>query len=118
MKLERLKITSLSKINSVVRTPGYDACDLTPGIVHFGTGNFHRAHQAVYCDTLLNQGDTQWGITGVSLRSSTMRDKLAPQDHLYTLAVLGEQETDYRIIGSMLTLLVGPEDPEAVIEIL
>ena len=118
MKLERLKITSLSKINSVVRTPGYDACDLTQGIVHFGTGNFHRAHQAVYCDTLLNQGDTQWGITGVSLRSSTMRDKLAPQDHLYTLAVLGEQETDYRIIGSILNLLVGPEDPEAVIEIL
>ena len=78
MKLERLKITSLSKINSVVRTPGYDACDLTPGIVHFGAGNFHRAHQAVYCDTLLNQGDTQWGITGVSLRSSTMRDKLCP----------------------------------------
>ncbi|QHJ13010.1 Polyol:NADP oxidoreductase [Paraglaciecola mesophila] len=118
MKLERLKITSLNKINSAVCTPEYGSCDLTSSIVHFGAGNFHRAHQAVYCDTLLNQGETQWGITGVSLRSSSMRDKLAPQDCLYTLAILGEQETDYRVIGSMLNLLVGPEDPEAVIELL
>jgi len=78
----------------------YDRAAITAGILHFGIGNFHRAHQAVYCDELLNAGDTQWGITGVSLRSSAMRKALKPQDYLYTLAVLGEA-TEYRIIGAI-----------------
>lgn len=122
MKLERLKVTSLNKIGSAIQTPEYICSDgtsiVTPKIVHFGAGNFHRAHQAVYCDTLLNQGETQWGITGVSLRSSTMRDNLAPQGNLYTLAILGEQETSYRIIGAIQNLLVAPENPKSVIDIL
>ena len=35
--------------------PVYDREGLTPGIVHFGVGGFHRAHQAVYIDDLLAQ---------------------------------------------------------------
>ena len=68
---------------------GYDREAVGTGIVHFGIGNFHRAHQAVYAEDLLERGDTRWGITGVSLRSASMRDLLAPQDYLYTLAILG-----------------------------
>jgi len=90
-------MTRLSSENlpSSIRTYSYDRDAVTIGIVHFGIGNFHRAHQAVYCDDLLEHGATQWGIAGVSLRSSKMKEALAPQDYVYTLATLSEA-TEYR----------------------
>lgn len=115
MKIEQLNTDSLAKLKVDIKTPCYKPTDITAGIVHFGAGNFHRAHQAVYCDSLLNQGETKWGITGVSLRSSNMRDNLTPQDFLYTLAILGAV-TSYRIIGAIQNLLVGPENPQSVID--
>ncbi|MEP6343534.1 MAG: mannitol dehydrogenase family protein [Maricaulaceae bacterium] len=92
-----------------------DAVDM--GIVHFGIGNFHRAHQAVYVEQLLEKGATQWGITGVSLRSASMQKALTPQDYIYTLAILGEQ-TEYRAIGAIKNVLVAPHNPEAVINLI
>lgn len=108
---------SASNLPDHIRAFEYDRSTITSGIVHFGIGNFHRAHQAVYCDDLLNQGKTNWGITGVSLRSPSMRDSLQPQDYLYTLATLGET-TEYRIIGVIQDVLVAPEDPMAVINLI
>ncbi len=113
--MERLSNATISRLKPGVEAPGYAQGSITAGIVHFGTGNFHRAHQAVYCDTLLNQGETGWGIIGVSLRSPGMRDNLAPQDFLYTQATLGAT-TAYRIIGVIQNLLVAPENPQAVID--
>lgn len=110
--MSRLSATNLPRNIGVF---DYDREAVTTGIVHFGIGNFHRAQQAVYCDDLLNQGETQWGITGVSLRSSSMKDALKPQEYLYTLAVLGEK-TEYRIIGAIKDVLVAPDDPQAVID--
>ena len=95
----------------------YDREAVTSGIVHFGIGNFHRAHQAVYCDDLLNRGELRWGIKGISLRSSSMRDALKSQDYLYTLAVLG-RTTEYRIIGAIRDIFVAPEDPGAVVDVI
>jgi fructuronate reductase len=69
--------------------PVFDRSQVSPGIVHLGLGNFHRAHQAVYVDDCLAAGDTSWGIVGASLRSPATRDALKPQDGLYTLAVRG-----------------------------
>ena len=48
--------------------PRYDRSALTRGIVHFGVGNFHRAHQAVYLDELFNAGDDHdWAIVGAGV---------------------------------------------------
>gem|GEM_PF-5540979 len=47
-KLSRATLKSFNKVHK----PGYDPADLVPGIVHFGVGNFHRAHQAVYLDAI------------------------------------------------------------------
>ncbi|GAC35207.1 mannitol dehydrogenase family protein [Paraglaciecola polaris] len=116
MKIEQLNTASLRKLKPVIDKPKYALTSVSCGVVHFGTGNFHRAHQAVYCDTLLNKGETNWGITGISLRSPVMRDNLAPQNYLYTLAILGET-TSYRVIGAIQNLLVGPEDPQSVIDV-
>jgi fructuronate reductase len=82
--------------------------------VHLGVGNFHRAHQAVYVDDCL-AADGSWGIRGVSLRRPDMRDALAPQDGLYTLAVKDGATTKARIVGSILDMLVATEDIEPVL---
>jgi len=94
--------------------PACDPATLDIGVVHFGPGAFHRAHQAAYFDAL-TATDKRWGICGVSLHSAGVRDALSPQDGLYTLAILDE-EISYRIIGSMREVLVGPENIEAVFE--
>ena len=115
MKITQLSKCALANLTTSVDRPRYELNETSSAIVHFGTGNFHRAHQAVYCDTLLNKGESQWGITGVSLRSPTMRNHLASQDYLYTLAILGE-ETHYRVIGAIKDILVGPETPQKVVD--
>jgi len=113
--MNRLSSATMSMLMPDILTPTYQRASITSGIVHFGSGNFHRAHQAVYCDALLNEGETQWGITGVSLRSPDVRNRLLPQNFLYTQATLGGT-TSYRVIGSVLDVLVADENPQAVID--
>jgi fructuronate reductase len=84
---------------------------LATGIVHFGPGAFHRAHQAHYIDRLLND-DPQWGIAAVSLRSAGTVEGLRQQDGLYTLAIL-DAEPSYRTIGAH-NRFVGPGQSAAV----
>ena len=115
--MNRLNIQTLSKLPAGIDVPNYSQASITSAIVHFGAGNFHRAHQAVYCDALLNQAETRWGIIGVSLRSPKVRDDLAPQDFLYTQATLGNNTT-YRIIGAIQSVLVAQENPQAVIDVI
>ena len=103
----------LAELGPDVLRPGYGRAGLTPGIVHFGPGAFHRAHQAWFVDKLLAH-DPRWNICGVSLRSADVRDALVPQDGLYTLATLDER-LSYQVIGSITELLVAPEDPGAVL---
>ena len=51
-------------------TPAYDRKSLTPGIVHIGLGNFHRAHMAVYLDDLFALGEGHdWAILGAGVRA-------------------------------------------------
>ncbi|MGI9288012.1 MAG: mannitol dehydrogenase family protein [Pseudomonadales bacterium] len=92
----------------------YNRDNIQPGIVHFGVGNFHRCHQAVYVDKLLSLGGLDWGIMGVSMRSGKIRDQLAPQDFLYTVVTLSK-DIELSIIGSILNILVAPENPAVVI---
>ncbi len=111
----RLGPDTLHRLPAETARPAYDRSAVKRGVVHIGIGAFHRAHQAVVFDDALAAGDLRWGITGVSLRSAGVRDQLVPQHGLYTLVVRdGDHETT-RIIGSVLDILVGPEDPAAVI---
>jgi fructuronate reductase len=108
----RLSATSCPAALPGVFRPAYDREKLSIGVVHLGPGAFHRAHQAFYFDQLLAK-DPRWGICAVSLKSPGVRDALEPQDGLYCLAQLDE-ETTFRIIGSIVEVLVAPEDPPAV----
>jgi mannitol 2-dehydrogenase len=105
-----------------VPTPGFDRGAVTTGIAHFGLGNFHRAHQAMYIDTLMRSGEAlDWGITGIGVMPSDvrMRDALAAQDHLYTLVLKHPDGTlEPRVIGSVHDFLYAPENPAAVLDLL
>jgi fructuronate reductase len=84
-------------------------------VVHLGIGAFHRAHQAVVFDDLARNGDLRWGVRGVSLRSTGVRDALNPQDGLYSLIVRSAAEERVRVIGAVGDVLVAPENPAAVV---
>jgi mannitol 2-dehydrogenase len=111
---------TLTGLNPAVAVPRYDRRAVTTGIVHIGVGNFHRSHQAVYLDTLMNSGAAlDWGICGIGVQPSNagMRDALAAQDGLYTLVIRhGDGTWDARVIGSIVEYLLAPDDPEAAIE--
>ena len=61
-----LSQAKLGALGDKVAMPEYDRTAVRPGIVHFGVGGFHRAHQAMYVDRLMNDGKAlDWGICGV-----------------------------------------------------
>jgi fructuronate reductase/mannitol 2-dehydrogenase len=101
-----------------VRVPSYDRAGLTPAVVHFSVGGFHRAHQLVYFDDLAESGDTGWGVVGVGLHSPAMRDALRPQDHLYTVVERSVDGEHARVIGSMVDYHFAPDSPETVLALL
>jgi mannitol-1-phosphate/altronate dehydrogenase len=109
---------TLAELN--VPVPGYDRRQVTTGIVHIGVGGFHRSHQAMYIDTLMNRGAAMdWGICGIGVQPSNtaMRDVLAAQDGLYTLVLRHSDGTwEPRVIGSIVEYLFAPDDPGAAIE--
>ena len=89
----RLSLAALPALTGV-SVPRYQRSDLTAGILHFGVGNFHRAHQAVYLDSLFNLGEGHdWALVGAGVRAAdeAMRQKLSAQDWLTTVV---EQEAD------------------------
>ena len=116
--MTRLSNQTLDRLPADIARPRYDRSAISTGIVHLGIGAFHRAHQAMYTDAVLASGDHRWGIVGASLRSPSMRDALAPQDNLYTLAARGAQGERLQVIGSIKNVLVAPEDPEALLRTL
>ncbi|MEL6235041.1 MAG: mannitol dehydrogenase family protein [Pseudomonadota bacterium] len=101
----RLSNAALADLPQSVRRPTYDRGALTPGIVHIGVGNFHRAHQAWYLHRLMQQGlALDWAIIGAGVRpnDADMRAKLAAQDWLTTLIELDPAGSSAEILGSMI----------------
>jgi mannitol 2-dehydrogenase len=106
--------------SSAVPGPAYDRARVTVGVVHFGVGGFHRAHQAMYHDRLMNEGKAlEWGICGVGVMPADrrMQEALDAQDGLYTLVAKHADGTyEPRVIGSIVEYRFAPDDPEAVLE--
>ena len=109
--LPRLSDATLRDVRAPAVVPRYVRNDTKIGIVHIGPGAFHRAHQAAYVDSLL-QTDPRWAISALSLKSTGVRDALAPQDGLYTLCELGVEQR-MRVIGAIREVLVSTTDREA-----
>jgi mannitol 2-dehydrogenase len=117
-----LSSAAIDKLPEAVKVPTYDRSAVRPGIVHFGVGGFHRSHQAMYIDRLLELGEARdWGICGVGLMPADQGTLklLADQDNLYTLMVKDPRGgTEIRVIGSIISSLYAPDDPGAVLAVL
>jgi fructuronate reductase len=85
------------------------------GIIHLGLGAFYRAFGAIYVDEAIAAKGGNWGIIGVSLKSPTTRDALAPQDWAYTSVTLSPEGEQTKVIEVLQDVLVAPESPAAVI---
>lgn len=103
-----LRLASLADLPLRVERPLYDRATLTPGIVHIGVGNFHRAHQAWYLHQLMQSGQAQdWAIIGAGVRAydAAMRDRLLEQDCLTTLIELDPTSEGLEVTGAMIDYL-------------
>ena len=103
-----LSAEDLPEIARTATVPTYSRADLSAGIVHFGVGNFHRAHQAVYLDALFNLGlDRDWALIGAGIRPTDveMRTRLASQDFLTTVVEQEANLSQARVTGSMIDFL-------------
>lgn len=106
------RLSASTSLPANVVRPNYDRASLKPGIVHLGFGAFHRAHQAVYTDAALEADFGDWGIIGVSLRSSGMIRDLKAQDHLFSVTSRSADVTEIQVVGSVVGGLSATEQRE------
>lgn len=107
----RLEPDTLDRLPPAVARFEYDRDAQRLGIVHFGLGAFHRAHQAWYTDLAMDGGERDWAIAGVSLRSGAVAEQLRPQGGLYTLTERGGAT---RLVGAVREALTGTGEGAAV----
>jgi len=115
----KLNQESLDYLAADVSVPRYDRARITPGIMHIGVGNFHRAHQAIYLNRLFNVGgDHDWGIVGAGVRpnDARMRNLLLDQDCLSTVIELDPMGYTATVCSAMVDFL--PVDPTALVDAL
>jgi len=115
--IPRLSEATLGRLPDDIARFGYDRRQAQAGVVHLGIGAFHRAHQAAIFDALLER-DPRWAVRAASLRSASVRDAMMPQDGLYCLVEREGASETVRVIGAVRDVLVAPEDPEKLIEVL
>ena len=93
-----------------------DAVRPGPGIVHLGLGAFFRAFGTIYVEDAVRMSGGDWGIIGVSLQSPETRDRLAPQDFVYTAVTRDADGGEtFRKVEIVQDVLAAPENPEAVL---
>jgi D-arabinitol 4-dehydrogenase len=77
-------------------------------MLHLGLGSFHRAHQAVYLQRLIDAGDTRWSLAGGNLRPDMAEtvDALVRQRGAYTLETVSPAgERRFEHITSIKTVV-------------
>lgn len=115
--VDTLNSHSLSLVGARgIGIPRYARKTLLPGVVHLGLGAFHRAHQALVFDALLQAGHAQWGVHGIAMHSSVLADTLAKQDGLYTVQIAGHAATRWQVCGAVLRTSVAARERMSVVD--
>ena len=81
--------------------PAYGRAGRSVGVIHFGLGAFHRGHQAVYFDEAMRNQLGEWGIYGVSPRSSQVSGSLRKQNFCYTVNARSGKEQNPTVVASI-----------------
>ena len=87
-------------------------------IVHLGPGAFFRAFGVPWLEDVMAVAGGDWGVTGVSLRSRIVRDKLAANGFDYHALERGPGDVTARKVTALRDVLVAPEDPEKVVDLM
>lgn len=103
----------------VINGYSYNRDTVKAGILHFGVGNFHRAHLEYMTSHLLeNPTQHNWGICGAMILPSDERlyNALKEQKGEYTLTVCGRDGKDevFRL-GALVELYWGINEREAIL---
>ena len=113
---------SLTEMPDHIAVPSYDRANITPGIVHIGVGNFHRAHLSWYVHRLMQLGVAHdWGSIGAGVMENdrAMRQILMAQDCLTTLIELDPNHgRAAEIIGPMIDYVRVEADNAALIRVI
>lgn len=111
-----MKTIATASLPAHVQLPRYDRQQLRSRIVHFGFGAFHRAHQALLTDRVLNAKGGDWGLCEISLFSGdVLMSQLRAQDHLYTVLEKGAEGDQPIVIGAVHECLNAKLDSLAAI---
>ena len=113
--MNRLDLSTVDRLPADIARPAYPVRGVGIGIVHVGIGAFHRAHQAVYTDDALAREGGPWGICGVSLRSPGVRERMRPQDGLYTSVAKSPDGDRRRVVGSIREVLYYGDERDEVL---
>ena len=97
----------------------YNRNQVKAGILHFGVGNFHRAHLEYMTNKLLeNETQQNWGICGAMILPGDERlyHALKKQNGEYTLTVCGRDDSiKVYQIGALVELYWGIEEQEQIL---
>ena len=102
-----------------MKTFSYNRAEIKAGIVHFGVGNFHRAHLEAYTNRLLEDPTQRnWGVFGAMIMPTdgALFQALKRDDGIYRLTTCspsGHRES--MLIGSLVELVWGEQDSDAII---
>ena len=109
----RLNQENIKLIKNLKSKPNYNPQKTKNSILHFGVGNFHRAHQAFFVHEMLNNNkDTS--IIGINLRSNETRRNLEEQNNYYSLYECTESEINVHVLNPYKKLLFGLEDKKEI----
>ena len=111
-----MKTIASTTLPARVQQPRYDRQQLRSRIVHFGFGAFHRAHQALLTNRVLNEKGGDWGICEISLFSGdVLMSQLRAQDHLFTVLEKGAEGNQAIVVGAVHECLNAKLDSLAAI---
>ncbi|WP_318455209.1 fructuronate reductase [Photobacterium leiognathi] len=111
-----MKTIANTNLNEQVIRPTYARSNLKTRIVHLGFGAFHRAHQALFTNEMLQKTNSDWGICEVNLfGGEDLIEQLRVQDHLYTVAEKGAEATEVKLIASVTESLHPILDSKAAV---
>jgi len=109
----RLNQTNIQSISNLKSRPNYNPQVSKNSILHFGVGNFHRAHQAFFVHEMLNN-NISTSIIGINLRSDETRRNLEEQNNFYSLYECTESEINVHVLNPYKKLLFGLEDKKEI----
>ena len=97
--------------------PQYDLNQVKIGVIHMGLSAFHRGHQALFFERVLRSGNLNFGVAGVTQRSSDVADVMNSQDCLYTINEREGAGFAPIIVGAIRKALFFPQARQELLEI-